>query len=133
MLAQMNKELIQDEGSRNPMFVEQLEERMGGWILGQWEIEIIQNETFDIGYAVYQSRVDDFFPDEKYIYPRQFYIKREHRGNGYGTEALKYLIRHSFPDGAKVTIDVLKSNPRGHNFWSNCGFESYYTNMILSK
>ncbi|MVP00830.1 GNAT family N-acetyltransferase [Paenibacillus lutrae] len=132
-LAQMNKELIQDEGSRNPMSLEQLEERMNGWLFDEWEIEIIQKDTSVIGYAVYHIRKDDFYPDEKYIYLRQFYMRREHRGKGYGTEALKHLIRYSFPYGAKVSIDVLESNARGSNFWKKFGFEPYYTQMKLSK
>ena len=33
LLAQMNKRLIEDEGSRNPMSLDQLADRMRGWLL----------------------------------------------------------------------------------------------------
>ena len=34
-LAQMNKRLIDDEGSRNPMSLDQLRQRMAGWPRGE--------------------------------------------------------------------------------------------------
>ncbi|MGM0882947.1 MAG: N-acetyltransferase family protein [Bacillota bacterium] len=133
LLAQMNKELIQDEGSRNPMTIEQLEERMDGWILGEWEVEIIEKDNNIIGYAVYKHGKDDFYSKLKYIHLRQYYIGKDYRGRGYGTSALKQLLTHSFPEGVKVTIDVLESNPRGHNFLMKFGFSPYYTHMEFTQ
>lgn len=133
LLAKMNKKLIIDEGSRNPMTEDQLKERMAGWLLGEWEIEIVTSETDVVGYAVYQYRKDEFYPEKKHIYVRQFFIEREFRGKGYGTEALRCLIEQSFPIGVEITIEVLESNPRGHNFWSKFGFTPYCTTMKLTK
>ncbi|CAH1195747.1 hypothetical protein PAECIP111893_00751 [Paenibacillus plantiphilus] len=131
-LALMNQNLIRDEGSRNPMSIEQLQDRMAEWMAGEWEIEIVQTADAIIGYAVYQTRTDDLHPHESYIHLRQFYIGREYRSNGYGAKALHLLLNHSFPLGAKVTIDVLASNPRGYQFWSKVGFEPDYTHMKLT-
>lgn len=131
-LALMNKELIEDEGSSNPMSIEQLQNRMSNWLAGEWKIEIIHQDAEIIGYAVYRANTDELIPHESCIYLRQFYISRAHRGKGYGTEALKLLINHSFPSGAKLSIDVLTSNPHGYSFWSKFGFEPYYTHMKLT-
>jgi len=38
LLARLNHELIRDEGHRNPMTVPQLEQRMRGWISGDFAI-----------------------------------------------------------------------------------------------
>ncbi|MWC28609.1 GNAT family N-acetyltransferase [Paenibacillus sp. MMS18-CY102] len=133
LLAHMNKELIEDEGSRNPMTVAQLEGRMSGWLHSNWKIEIIQQDETIIGYAIYQLRTDELSPDESYVYLRQFYLLREYRGHGHGTLALNQLIHSSFPPGAKIAIDVLATNPRGHNFWRKFGFAPYYTRMNLKQ
>jgi ribosomal protein S18 acetylase RimI-like enzyme len=133
LLAQMNKALIHDEGSRNPMTIQQLEERMRGWIMSDWEVEVLQKGTTIIGYAVYRLTIDEYFPQESFVYLRQFYIMSEHRGKGYGSNVIDHLINHSFPRDAKVTIDVLASNPRGYDFWLKFGFMPHYTHMMLTK
>jgi GNAT superfamily N-acetyltransferase len=132
ILAQMNKALILAEGSRNPMTIQQLEERMHGWLLGEWTIEVFQLNEAVIGYAVYQVGIDEYFPEESFVHLRQFYIGNEHRSKGYGSRVLKQLIKGTFPQGAKVMIDVLQSNPRGQSFWAKFGFEPYYTHMRLN-
>ncbi|MBN2983276.1 GNAT family N-acetyltransferase [Cohnella algarum] len=104
---------------------------MRSWLRGEWEIEILLNDEQVIGYAVFRLGEDDFEPDEKFVYLRQFYIRREHRRKGYGTGALAHLIRFSFPEGAKVCVDVLNANARGVRFWRKFGFEPYWTRMEL--
>ncbi|MGO4185507.1 N-acetyltransferase family protein [Paenibacillus sp. TAF43_2] len=133
LLSQMNKELIEDEGSRNPMTLAQLEDRFLGWLSSDWEISLFEKDSAILGYAVYQISADVFYPEESNVYLRQYYIARQQRSHGYGSAVLKQLVRDSFPSGAKVTIDVLASNPRGQQFWTSCGFEPYYTNMQLKQ
>lgn len=50
----MNKRLIEDEGSRNPMSVAQLAERMRGWRLGDWEARLFLADEQVVGYALFQ-------------------------------------------------------------------------------
>lgn len=115
------------------MNLEQLEERMGGWLRGEWLIEIFEKEDHVVvGYAIYQMREDDFDPTDSYVYLRQLFIDLEYRSKGYGSECVKLLISNVFPSGAKIEIDVLQSNPRGHNFWSKVGFEPYCTKMKMN-
>jgi GNAT superfamily N-acetyltransferase len=131
LLAQMNKRLIEDEGSRNPMSLDQLAERMRGWLLGDWEVKLFATTAGVVGYAVYQARRDEYFPDQTFVYLRQFYIEREMRGQGLGTAALRVLVTEHFPPGCRVVIDVLASNPPGHDFWRHVGFQPYCTTMHL--
>ena len=131
LLARMNKRLIEDEGSRNPMSIEQLTGRMRGWLSGDWEIRLFVDHAAPLGYAVYQPRPDEYFPDRTVVYLRQFYIEREVRGRGWGKQALSTLVHEHFPPGSAVVIDVLASNPGGFAFWRRVGFDPYCTTMHL--
>jgi len=131
LLAQMNKRLIEDEGSRNPMSLDQLADRMRGWLRGGWEVRLLATDAGVAGYAVYQTRHDEYFPDQTLVYLRQFYIEREMRGRGLGTAAFRALAAEYFPPGSTVVIDALASNPRGQEFWRHVGFQPYCTTMHL--
>ncbi len=132
LLAQMNKRLIEDEVSRNPMSVEQLRERLRKWLEGDWAIEFFENEVI-VGYVVYQIRRDEFFPDKTEVYIRQFYVERDQRGRGLGSAAFKLLRETRFPAGSRLTLDVLATNPKGFNFWRRVGFQPYYTVLDLQN
>ena len=131
LLAQMNKRLIEDEGSRNPMSLDQLADRMQGWLLGDWEVRMLATDAGVAGYAVYRTRHDEYFPDQPVVYLRQFYIEREMRGRGLGTAAFRALAAEHIPPDSRVVIDVLASNPRGYDFWRRVGFDPYCTTMHL--
>ncbi len=49
LLAEMNLQLIQDEGHRNPMTQAELEQRIQGWLTGAYEALIIQDDSKVIG------------------------------------------------------------------------------------
>jgi len=132
LLAQMNKHLIEDEKSRNPMTVAQLQERMRGWLSEDYAVRLFVDESAQgVGYAVYRVLPDDYDPDRQYVYLRQFFIRREMRRCGLGTQALA-LLRDEFPVGATVALDVLTSNPAGQAFWASVGFSPYCMTMHLA-
>lgn len=131
VLSAMNKRLIEDEGSRNPMSVEQLQTRMADWLGAGWEVVMLESAGQIAGYAVYQVRKDEYYPERDAVYLRQFYIERGFRGRGLGAEAFWRLTRDRFPGECEVLIDVLSGNPRGHRFWERLGFQPYYTAMRL--
>jgi GNAT superfamily N-acetyltransferase len=132
LLAQMNKRLIEDQGSRNPMPIEQLQNRMSGWLHGDWTIEFFEEGEI-VGYVVYQTRRDEFFPERTEVYVRQFFIERDQRGRGLGSAAFKLLRETRFPTGSRITLEVLATNPKGFKFWSRVGFQPYYTMMDLKN
>ncbi len=41
LLADMNKRLIEDEGSSNPLDREQLQERMRNWLKADWRADLL--------------------------------------------------------------------------------------------
>ena len=120
LLAQMNKRLIEDEGSRNPMSLDQLAERMRGWLLGDWEVKLFATDAGVVGYAVYQARRDEYFPDQTIVYLRQFYIEREMRGQGLGTAAFRALGGRAFPAGLQGRDRRPGLEPAGLRFLASC-------------
>jgi GNAT superfamily N-acetyltransferase len=133
-LAAMNKRLIEDEGSRNPMTMAELRQRMQSWLKGDWQVRLFEGENGGVvGYAVSQPRPDDFFPETKIVYLRQLYVERERRSQGLGRQVLQLLKERELPEGCTFVIDVLATNSRGHHFWSKMGFEPYCTTMHLKQ
>ncbi len=133
ILARMNKYLIEDEGSRNPKSVVELQHRMSEWLQGDWNVELLVDEETIVGYAVYQFRKDEYYPDKTAVYLRQFFIDRDKRNKGLGNLAFKTLAQTRFPTGCTIVIDALASNPRGYKFWSKLGFQPYCTTMHLQN
>jgi len=141
ILARMNKHLIEDEQSANPMGLSELAERMGCWMKEGWGVKLFVEAAHGIaapsekvvGYAVYQERVDEYFPDRPTVYLRQMFVEREKRGGGIGQQALSMLVEGCFPPQCTVMIDVLEVNVRGTKFWRKAGFIPQYTRMHLVK
>jgi GNAT superfamily N-acetyltransferase len=132
LLTQMNKELIEDEGSLNPMSIDQLEQRMLNWLTtDDWEVDLVLLAGGVIGYALYQFRVHSILADAEEVYLRQYFIRRRYRGNGIGLAGIQLLKDSRFEHVKTIVIDVLLSNPKGIRFWQKAGFFSYYMNMRL--
>jgi len=129
LLARMNKHLIEDEGSPNPMDLAQLEERMRGWLLSDWHIDLLCRGAEVVGYAVYRFRPDEYFPDREEVYLRQYFIRREFRRNGFGQTGIRLLMERRFKPGQTVIIDVLDGNMPGKSFWAKVGFKPYSITM----
>jgi hypothetical protein len=69
-LASWNKQLIEDEGSRNPMNLQQLRTRMTGFLKSDWRAIILFINGEEAGYMLYKEGKDDYFPDQPTIYIR---------------------------------------------------------------
>lgn len=84
LLAELNHQLIHDEGHGNPMTVPELEARMRGWLAtGAYEGVVFEAESGVVAYALYRRR------HEGGIYLRHFFVVRERRRCGVGREAIK--------------------------------------------
>ncbi|WP_162848416.1 GNAT family N-acetyltransferase [Paenibacillus nanensis] len=131
ILAQMNKQLIDDEGSLNPMTISELEDRMRVWLLSDWHIDLLCKDTEIVGYALYQFRDNTYYKVEREVYVRQFFITSDHRMMGFGREGINLLKETRFPDVKTIIVDVLVNNHRGMSFWQQVGFAPYQTTMKL--
>ena len=119
-LAALNKMLIEDEQSSNPMGVEELQYRMHGFLSGDYSAFFFMEKDAVIGYALIRHTSDP-------VYLRQFFIDRPYRGQHKGQQAFRELM--AFLGLDTVDIDVLPWNERGLSFWKSCGFAETCVSM----
>ena len=125
----MNRHLIEDERSANPVDLESLRERMRGWLETDYRAVLFEADEV-IGYALYRFE-DETLGGRRVVYLRQFFIGRAHRRRGLGHEAFSQL-RKTYFGGAHLRLEVLTTNPGGSAFWKTLGFEPYAVTMVLA-
>ncbi len=119
-LARMNRMLIEDERAENDMTIPQLEQRMAGFLAGDYRAYFFEAAGEAIGYALVN-------PSATPVYLRQFFICREKRRSGFGREAFYALLSHL---GVRtIDIDVYVWNEAGRAFWQSLGFRERAINM----
>lgn len=123
-LAFFNKQLIEDEKSNNPMSIEELEERMTGFLNTEYDAYFFLVEETMVGYALVKKTCTP-------LYLRQFLIAREYRRKHYGKEAFHALLEHLGVE--RMDIEVLLWNERGMRFWESCGFKEISRYMRFEK
>lgn len=123
-LALMNKHLIEDEKSNNPMSIAELENRMRDFINKDYKAYFFIENEMVLGYALIKHAS---IPP----YLRQFYIEREFRRKHYGKRAFHQLMEYLQID--TIDIDVLPWNERGYSFWKSCGFDDTCISMRYKK
>jgi len=124
LLAEMNQQLICDEGHRNKMALPQLKERMLDWLQGEYTAVIFSKGPEAIGYALYRK-------DPEWIYLRQFFVKAQMRRKGIGQEAISWLKKNAWKDAKIIRVEVLVGNPEGASFWKAVGFRDYCITMEI--
>jgi len=118
LLAQMNSQLIQDEGHRNRMTLAQLEERMRGWLAGEYKAVVFEQDQKVVAYALFREQ-----PEELYL--RQLFVVRDRRRQGIGREAMNILLAEVWPKNKRLTVDVLVGNRAAISFWRAIGYADY--------
>ena len=123
-LAEMNKCLIEDERSSNPMNPEQLKGRMRMFLETEYDAYLSVEDDATVGYALVRRTASP-------LYLRQFYIVREFRRHHYGQQAFRALLDHLQTD--TIDIEVLPWNEAGLKFWRSLGFTETCIAMRYSK
>jgi GNAT superfamily N-acetyltransferase len=118
LLAQLNQQLIRDEGHRNSMTISELEERMRGWLIGEYAAVVFEQNDAVVAYALYGEK-----PDE--IYLRQLFVARDRRREGIGRRAIDILRSEYWPKTKRLTVDVLVRNETAVAFWRAVGYADY--------
>src|SRR5262245_52089428 len=98
LLAELNHQLISDEGHRNRMTVAELEERMRGWLSGEAEYRAVLFEERGeiIAYALFREE-----PEQ--IYLRQLFVVPQRRRQGNGRKAVDLLRTRVWPRTKRLT------------------------------
>jgi len=118
LLAQLNHQLIRDEGHRNQMTVPELEQRMKGWLMSEYAAVIFEDASESVAYALYREQ-----PEE--IYLRQLFVFRNRRRQGVGRKAMEILRSKIWPANKRLTVEVLMQNTAGVAFWRAMGYKDY--------
>jgi len=118
LLAELNHQLIRDEGHRNPMTVPELEQRMRGWLANGYQTVIYEDAGEIVAYALYSEQ-------SQYIHLRHLFVVRHRRRQGIGLKVVKSLRSQIWPQGKRLTVDVLVANERGVAFWRAAGYKDY--------
>jgi ribosomal protein S18 acetylase RimI-like enzyme len=114
LLAQLNKQLIEDEKHDNAMDITQLTERMKGFLETGYSAYLFCDSSLIIGYALINMK-------KRPLYLRQFFICRESRRRGYGKRAFCALLDSLGTD--TIDLEVLVWNETGKAFWQSLGFK----------
>ncbi len=127
VLAELNHQLIRDEGHRNAMTVPELEQRMRGWLTGEYRAVIFEDGDEIVAYALYREQLEE-------IYLRQLFVVRNRRRRGLGRRALEILRSEIWPNNKRLTVDVLVTNKTARAFWRAVGYADYSLTLeILPK
>jgi GNAT superfamily N-acetyltransferase len=118
LLAQLNKNLIRDEGHRNRMTVPALEERMRDWLAGEYRAVIFEDGNEVVAYVLYRDQADE-------VYLRQLFVVPHRRSQGLGRWAIEVLRRQVWPSTKRLAVDVLITNQRALKFWRSVGYSDY--------
>ena len=122
-LADINRQLIEDEWGGGGMSLERLEARMRRWIGDdEYRAVLFLEDDATVAYALVSL-------DEDSAFIRHFFVLKDHRGRGVGRRAIDTLFSRVIPPGFRTTLDVLASNQGGHHFWRSVGFADYAIRM----
>lgn len=117
VLGRLNHLLIRDEGHRNPMGVDELVERMRGWLANDGYEALLGFDGDDlVAYVLWRDEPDC-------VYLRQIFVQREHRRQGVARH-LMLSVFERWPD-KRLTVDVLAGNARALAFWRRMGYRDY--------
>ncbi len=125
LLAEMNHQLLEDEGHRNRfMTLPQLEERMRGFLSGEYRAVIFQEDGEVVAHALYREQPD-------LIYLRQLFVARDRRRRGLGRRAVETLRSEIWPKNKRLTVDVLLHNTGAIAFWRAVGYKDYMLGLEI--
>jgi ribosomal protein S18 acetylase RimI-like enzyme len=118
LLAELNHQLIRDEGHRNQMTVPELAERMRGWLATEYSGVIFEDDRGFAAYALYRE-------EEHTIHLRHFFVARDRRRAGLGRRAMRLLCSEIWPGHKRLTVEVLCANTPAIAFYKAAGYAEY--------
>ncbi len=122
LLADLNRQLIEDEKYDVRLSIEKLKERMSGFLENGYKAFLFKENNKVRGYALVDFKREP-------LYLRHYFICRDCRRQGYGTACLKQLLSVLGTD--TLDIEVMFWNSRGYEFWKSFGFKERSIYMRL--
>jgi ribosomal protein S18 acetylase RimI-like enzyme len=118
LLAELNHQLIQDEGHRSRMTVPELERRMRDWLADEYVAIVFADGGEVVAYALFCERTGE-------IYLRQLFVVRHRRRQGIGRQTVQILRSAIWPKDKRLTVEVLVTNQDALAFWRAVGYADY--------
>jgi len=118
LLAELNRQLIADEGHRNGLTLPELERRMQGWLQSEYAALLFEEAGTVVAYCLYREEAEE-------VYLRQFFVVRDRRRRGIGRYAFRILRSKIWPRTKRLTVDALVSNSSAIAFWRAVGCRDY--------
>jgi ribosomal protein S18 acetylase RimI-like enzyme len=125
LLAELNRQLIQDQRSPNPMSITELEERMRGWLLAEYRAVVFEIASQPVAYALFRPA------EGGGVHLRQFFVARSVRRQGVGRRAFEAFRARFVPADAALYLEVLVQNLPGLAFWRALGFQEHALSLRL--
>src|SRR5450432_1103037 len=85
MLSVMNRQLIVEEKHRNEMTMDELIQRMRGFLSGEYKAVVFEQDGQTAGHGLFRR-------DPEWFYVRQFFVKPEFRRRGIGRAAILWMM-----------------------------------------
>ncbi len=113
-LAELNRQLIEDERHPNPMTPTELAERMVRWMDEGYTCHVARDGGTIAGYCLFRD-------DGKHYYLRQLFVARGHRRRGIATALMDWMYANVW-SGKPVRLDVFAENEEAVAFYRSYGF-----------
>ena len=120
-LAELNRQLIEDEQHPNPMTRAELAERMVRWMEEGYMGYVARAGGAIAGYCLFRD-------DGKEYYLRQLFVARGHRRRGIATELMDWMYANVW-SGKPVRLDVFAQNEEAVAFYRSYGFRGAVLRM----
>jgi len=106
------------------MTVAELEQRMRGWLAGEYRAVLFEEGGAVVAYALFREQSEE-------IYLRQLFVVPHRRSQGIGRRAVEILRSQVWPRTKRLTVDVLVVNKRGVAFWRQVGYTDYCLSLEI--
>ena len=103
LLAELNHQLNQDEGSRSRRTLPELEQRMRKWLAREYRALIYEDGGEVVAYALYRDEAEE-------IHLRQLFVVPHRRQEGLGRRAVQILRGQVRPKNKKLIMDVVMTH-----------------------
>ena len=113
-LAELNRQLIEDEQHPNPMTRAELAERMLRWMEEGYRCYVARADGAIAGYCLFRD-------DRKHYYLRQLFVARGQRRRGIATALMDWMYANVWT-GKPVRLDVFAHNEEAVAFYRGYGF-----------
>ena len=97
--------------------------RLRRWFANEYQGLPFELDSGAIGYALFRPTDPDLKGADG-VDLRQFFIAREYRRHGLGSQAFSLFVDHAV-SGRTLVLEALASNPGGQAFWRSLGLRVY--------